>query len=155
MKIDIGISEESRKEIVLGLSKLLADTYTLYLKTQNFHWNVTGPMFHSLHTMFEGQYVELAEAADTIAERIRALGSPAPGSYAAFSELMSIKEETGQPNAAEMVEQLVLGQEAVIRLARSLYPAVSAASDEATLDLLTVRIEVHEKAAWMLRSMIA
>ncbi len=155
MKIDIGIPEESRKEIVEGLSKLLADTYTLYLKTQNFHWNVTGPMFHSLHTMFEEHYTELAAAVDTIAERIRALGSPAPGSYVAFSELMSIKEEVGQPGAKEMVEQLVLGQEAVIRLARSLYPAVEEASDEATLDLLTVRIEVHEKAAWMLRSMIA
>lgn len=155
MKIDIGITEDGRKEIVEGLSKLLADTYTLYLKTQNFHWNVTGPMFHSLHIMFEEQYTELAAAVDTIAERIRALGSPAPGSYAAFSELMSIKEEVGQPGAKEMVEQLVLGQEAVIRLARSLYPAVEEASDEATLDLLTVRIEVHEKAAWMLRSMIA
>lgn len=155
MKIDIGISEESRTEIVTGLSALLADTYTLYLKTQNFHWNVTGPMFHSLHIIFEGQYTELAEAVDTIAERIRALGSPAPGSYAAFSQLTSIKEAVGQPAAKEMVEQLVLGQEAVIRLARSLYPAVGKVNDEATLDLLTTRIEVHEKAAWMLRSMIA
>lgn len=155
MKIDIGISEDNRKAIVTGLSHLMADTYTLYLKTQNFHWNVQGPLFHSLHEMFEQQYTELAEAVDTIAERIRALGSPAPGSYAVFLELNSIEEETGHPDAKKMVEQLVLGQEAIIRLARSLYPAVEEASDEATMDLLTVRIEVHEKAAWMLRSMIA
>ena len=154
MKIDIGIAENERKEIVTGLSKLLADTYTLYLKTQNFHWNVTGPMFHSLHEMFEQQYTELAEAIDTIAERIRALGSKAPGSYEAFTSLKSIDEESGNPDAKAMVQQLVLGQEAVIRLARSLYEAADKADDEATMDLLTVRIETHEKAAWMLRSMI-
>lgn len=155
MKIDIGISEDQRKGIVAGLSTLLADTYTLYLKTQNFHWNVTGPMFHSLHEMFETQYTELAGAIDTIAERIRALGSRAPGSYEEFSNLTSIKEVTGDLDATKMVQELVLGQEAVIRLARSLYPDVDKADDEATMDLLTERIEVHEKAAWMLRSMIS
>lgn len=154
MSIDIGIPESDRKDTVTGLSRLLADTYTLYLKTQNFHWNITGPMFHSLHAMFEGQYNELAIAVDTIAERIRALGSKTPASYAAFTKLKSIDEEVGHPNAKEMVKQLVLGQEAVIRLARSLYETVNSSNDEATMDLLTERIEVHEKAAWMLRSMI-
>ncbi len=154
MKIDIGISAENREEIVTGLSHLLADTYTLYLKTQNFHWNVTGPMFHSLHAMFDAQYNELAAAVDTIAERIRALGSFAPASYFDFSRLTSIKEETGHPDAKTMIQQLVIGQETLIRRVRSLCPVVNASQDEATMDLLTMRLETHEKAAWMLRSMI-
>ena len=154
MKIDIGISEENRKEIVTGLSHLLADTYTLYLKTQNFHWNVTGPMFHSLHAMFDAQYNELAAAVDTIAERIRSLGSFAPASYSEFSRLTSIHEETGHPDAKTMIQQLVLGQEALIRRIRSLCPIVAASHDEASLDLLNARLEIHEKTTWMLRSMI-
>ena len=123
MDIDIGISKKDRKTVADGLSKLLADTYTLYLKTHNFHWNVEGPMFNTLHLMFEGQYNELALAVDAIAERIRALGHPAPGSYAAYSKLSSIKEETGTPRAEEMTRQLVDGQEAVARTARAVFPA--------------------------------
>lgn len=154
VKIDIGISEKDRAKIVEGLSRLLADTYTLYLKTHNFHWNVTGPMFNSLHTMFETQYNELALAVDQIAERIRTLGYPAPGTYSEFAQLTSIPEPKGVPRADEMIVQLVEGQEAVVRTARSLFPVVDAASDEPTADLLTQRMEVHEKTAWMLRSML-
>jgi starvation-inducible DNA-binding protein len=154
MKIDIGISENQRIEIAEGLSRLLADTYTLYLKTHNFHWNVTGPMFTTLHTMFELQYTEMATAVDIIAERIRALGVFAPGSYKQFSELSSIKEETGIPSATDMIKQLVKGQEAVTRTARSIFPLVDKANDEPTADLLTQRMQIHEKNAWMLRSLL-
>ena len=154
MKIDIGISEQERAEIAHGLSRLLADSYTLYLKTHNFHWNVTGPMFNTLHLMFEAQYNELALAVDLIAERIRALGFPAPGTYAAYAELSSIPEEPGVPNAQEMIRQLVEGQEAVVRTARSIIPTADKVSDEPTLDLLTQRMQVHEKTAWMLRSLL-
>jgi len=152
--IDIGISTNDRAAIAHGLSKLLADSYTLYLKTHNYHWNVTGPMFNTLHLMFEQQYTELATAVDLIAERIRALGHPAPGSYKAYAKLTGIVEEEGVPNAQEMIRQLVAGQEAVVRTARSIFPAVEAASDEPTADLLTQRMQVHEKNAWMLRSML-
>lgn len=152
--INIGISDKDRKKIADGLSKLLADSYTLYLKTHNFHWNVTGPMFNTLHLMFEGQYTELALAVDLIAERIRALGYPAPGTYSAFVKLSSIKEEDGVPNATEMIRKLVEGQEAVTRTARSIFPVVDAASDEPTADLLTQRMQLHEKNAWMLRSLL-
>lgn len=154
MKIDIGISEQDRKEIAQGLNRLLADTYTLYLMTHNFHWNVKGPMFNTLHLMFEEQYTELATAVDTIAERIRALGFPAPGTYGEFAELSSIKEVKGQPAAREMIAHLVSGQEAVVRTARSLFPSVEKASDEPTADLLTQRMQLHEKTAWMLRSLL-
>ncbi len=154
MHIDIGISEQERAEIAHGLSRLLADTYTLYLKTHNFHWNVTGPMFNTLHLMFEAQYTELALAVDLIAERIRALGFPAPGTYAAYARLSSIKEEEGVPNAREMIRLLVEGQEAVVRTARSIIPLADRVSDEPTLDLLTQRMQVHEKTAWMLRSLL-
>jgi len=155
MRINIGIEEGSRKEIADGLSRLLADTYTLYLKTHNFHWNVTGPMFQTLHLMFETQYNELALAVDAIAERIRALGFPAPGTYADFAERSSIKEERGVPSAEQMIQQLVDGQEATIRTARSIFPVVERVHDEATADLLTQRMQIHEKTAWMLRSLIA
>ena len=138
----------------MRLSRLLADTYTLYLKTHNFHWNVTGPMFQTLHLMFETQYNELALAVDLIAERIRSLGFPAPGPYKQYAALSSIKEEEGIPAAKDMIRLLVEGQEAVVRTARSLYPSVEAASDEATADLLTQRIQLHEKTAWMLRSLL-
>ena len=153
-EINIGINKEDRAEIVAGLSKLLADTYTLYLKTHNFHWNVTGPMFQTLHLMFETQYNELALAVDLIAERIRALGAPAPGSYREFGRLSSIREAEGVPPAAEMIRQLVEAQEAVVRTARAAFPAVERASDEPTADLLTQRMQVHEKTAWMLRSLL-
>jgi starvation-inducible DNA-binding protein len=152
--IDIGISTKDRAAIAHGLSKLLADSYTLYLKTHNYHWNVTGPMFNTLHLMFEQQYTELATAVDLIAERIRALGHPAPGSYKAYAKLTDIAEEESVPNAQEMIRQLVAGQEAVVRTARSIFPAVEAAADEPTADLLTQRMQVHEKNAWMLRSML-
>ena len=155
MKIDIGIDDRSRKDIAGGLSRLLADTYTLYLKTHNFHWNVTGPMFNTLHLMFEQQYTELATAVDEIAERIRALGEAAPGSYSQYAALSSIREETGVPSAEDMIRQLVADQEAVVRTARSVFPAAEAASDEPTADLLTQRMQVHEKTAWMLRSMVS
>lgn len=155
MKIDIGINENDRKAICEGLSRLLADSYTLYLKTHNFHWNVTGPMFSTLHVLFEQQYVELAAAVDVIAERIRALGFPAPGSYAEFGRLTSIKEAQGIPSADEMIKQLVEGQEAVVKTARAIFPIVDNAHDEPTADLLTQRMQVHEKNAWMLRSLIA
>ncbi|MCG8383016.1 MAG: DNA starvation/stationary phase protection protein [Gammaproteobacteria bacterium] len=154
MKVNIGISEENREAIAKGLSHLLADSYTLYLKTHNYHWNVTGPMFNTLHLMFENQYTELATAVDEIAERIRALGFPAPGSYAAFSALSSIEEATGSPSAEEMIKQLVEGQEAVVRTARGIFPLADDASDEPTADLLTQRMQVHEKTAWMLRSLL-
>jgi starvation-inducible DNA-binding protein len=154
MDIDIGINEQDRRSIVDGLSRLLADTYTLYLKTHNFHWNVTGPMFQTLHLMFETQYTELAEAVDVIAERIRALGSPAPGTYSMFQALSSIKEPDGVPDAQEMIRQLTLDQEAVARTARALFPTADKAGDEPTADLLTQRMQVHEKTAWMLRSLL-
>ena len=154
MEIDIGISEQHRRDIVDGLSRLLADTYTLYLKTHNFHWNVTGPMFQTLHLMFEKQYMELAEAVDLIAERIRALGSPAPGTYSMFAALSSVKEPDGVPSAQEMIQQLVQDQETVTRNARAMFRAVEQANDEPTADLLTQRMQVHEKTAWMLRSLL-
>ena len=154
MQINIGIPSEQREEIAQGLARLLADSYTLYLKTHNFHWNVTGPMFNTLHTMFEQQYTELAAAVDIIAERIRALGVHAPGSYRQFAELTSIGEETSVPNAKDMIRQLVEGQESVVRTARSIFPIAEAASDEPTADLLTQRMQLHEKNAWMLRSML-
>lgn len=152
--INIGIREDDRHVIAQGLSALLADTYTLYLKTHYFHWNVTGPMFQTLHLMFETQYNELALAVDSVAERIRALGVQAPGTYREFMALSSIEESEGVPKAIEMISQLVEGQEAVVRTARSLYPLVEQAHDEATADLLTQRIQLHEKTAWMLRSLL-
>lgn len=152
--MDIGISDKDRKEIVDGLSHLLADTYTLYLKTHNFHWNVTGPMFNTLHLMFMTQYTELSLAVDLIAERIRALGEFAPGSYAAYSKLSVIKEATGVPSATQMIKELVDGQEAVVRTARALFPLIERTSDQPTADLLTQRMQIHEKNAWMLRSML-
>ncbi|MCP8899031.1 Dps family protein [Gilvimarinus xylanilyticus] len=154
MDIDIGINQADRKELAEGLSRVLADTYTLYLKTHNYHWNVTGPMFQTLHLMFENQYTELAAAVDDLAERIRSLGYPAPGTYKAYAELSTIKEEEGVPTAKEMIANLVAGQESVVKTARSLYPAVDKANDEATGDLLTQRIQLHEKTAWMLRSLL-
>lgn len=155
MPINIGIDESKREVIAEGLSRLLADTYTLYLKTHNFHWNVTGPMFATLHTLFEAHYTELAAAIDEIAERIRALGFPAPGSFQQFTSLSSIKEETGLPDASEMLRQLVQGQEAVVRTARTVLPLAGEANDEPTVDLLTQRMQIHEKNAWMLRSLLA
>jgi starvation-inducible DNA-binding protein len=154
IQINIGIEAGTRKEIADGLSRLLADTYSLYLKTHYFHWNVTGPMFQTLHLMFETQYTELALAVDLIAERIRALGFPAPGSYSEYAKLSSIPETTNVPKATEMILLLVEGQEAVCRTARSIYPAVEKASDEPTADLLTQRLQLHEKTAWMLRSLL-
>ena len=154
MKIDIGIDAKQREKIASGLARLLADTYTLYLKTHNFHWNVTGPMFNTLHLMFEAQYNELALAVDLIAERIRALGVPAPGSYREFGKLTQVKESEGSPNANEMIRQLVEGQETVVRTARSVFPDADAAHDEPTADLLTQRMQIHEKNAWMLRSLL-
>ncbi|MBZ9610880.1 Dps family protein [Rheinheimera maricola] len=155
MKINIGIDEDQRKAIAQGLSVLLADSYTLYLKTHNYHWNVTGPMFQTLHTLFETQYNELALAVDEIAERIRALGEFAPGSYKEYAKLTSIKEADGIPSAEEMIKDLVKGQEAIAKTARSIVPVAADASDEVTLDLLTQRMTVHEKTAWMLRSLVA
>ncbi|MEZ5838904.1 MAG: Dps family protein [Hyphomicrobiales bacterium] len=153
--INIGISTENRAAIAEGLSRLLADTYTLYLKTHNFHWNVTGPMFNTLHLMFEQQYTELSTAVDEIAERIRALGHAAPGSYAQFAALTAIREETGVPSAEKMIAALVDDQETVVRTAREVFRLADAAADEPTADLLTQRMQIHEKTAWMLRSMIA
>lgn len=152
--VNIGIEEKDRKEIVEGLSRLLADTYTLYLKTHYFHWNVTGPLFNSLHLMFEQQYNELALAVDVIAERIRTLGYPAPGSYSEYAELTSIAETRELPKAEEMVRLLVEGNEAVVRTARSIFPVADSANDESTADLLTERMSIHEKTAWMLRSIL-
>lgn len=153
--INIGIAEKDRAAIAKGLSKLLADTYTLYLTTHNFHWNVTGPMFNSLHAMFMAQYTELWNAVDPVAERIRALGHPAPGSYAQFSKLSSVSDApTNPPKAMEMVRILVEGHEAVARTARAIFPTVDKAGDEPTADLLTQRLTVHEQTAWMLRSLL-
>jgi starvation-inducible DNA-binding protein len=154
MQVDIGIDADTRKEIADGLSRLLADTYTLYLKTHYFHWNVTGPMFQTLHLMFETQYTELALAVDLIAERIRALGFVAPGSYTEYAKLSSIPETTSVPKATEMIKLLVEGQESVCRTARSIYVSAEKASDEPTADLLTQRLQLHEKTAWMLRSLL-
>ncbi|MGZ8752450.1 MAG: Dps family protein [Acidimicrobiia bacterium] len=154
LTIDIGIDETDRKTIAEGLSRLLADTYTLYLKTHNYHWNVTGPMFQTLHLMFETQYNELALAVDLIAERIRSLGAPAPGSYREFTRMSSVPEDDDHPDATEMIRRLVAGQETVARTARSVFPIVEEAHDEVTADLLTQRLQVHEKTAWMLRSLL-
>ena len=155
MQIDIGIDEDARKSIVAGLERVLADTYTLYLKTHNFHWNVTGPQFNDLHAMFMAQYTEMWVAVDLVAERIRSLGSFAPGSYRDFARLSSIGEADAVPAAMEMVRQLVDGHEAVIRTARAALRPADAANDQSTLDLLTQRLQVHEKTAWMLRSLLA
>jgi starvation-inducible DNA-binding protein len=155
MTPQLGIKEEDRLKIAEGLGTLLADTYTLYLKTHKYHWNVTGPMFQTLHLMFETQYNELALAVDLIAERIRALDVLAPGSYAEFSKLTNIAEDADVPPATEMIRRLVEGQEQVVRTARALFPVVDAAHDEPTADLLTQRMQVHEKTAWMLRSLLA
>lgn len=152
--IEIGISAEDRRSIAEGLSKLLADTYTLYLKTHNFHWNVTGPMFQTLHLMFEQQYNELALAVDLIAERIRALGFPAPGSYREFARLSSVHEAEGSPRAEEMIRQLVDAQQVVVRTARQAFELADRANDQPTADLLTQRMQIHEKTAWMLRSLL-
>ncbi len=152
--MDIGINKKDREQIADGLSHLLADSYTLYLKTHNFHWNVTGPMFNTLHVMFMDQYTELWNSLDLIAERIRALGFPAPGTYREFVKLTVIKESEGVPSATEMIKQLVSGQEAVIKTARSIFATANKASDEPTADLLTQRLQIHEKNAWMLRSLL-
>ncbi len=152
--IDIGISTTDREKIAKGLSALLADSYTLYLMTHNFHWNVTGPMFNALHQMFMVQYTEQWNALDVIAERIRALGVPAPGTYKEFVKLASIHEVEGVPKATDMIRHLVAAQEATARTARKLFPLVEAANDQPTADLLTQRMDVHEKTAWMLRSLL-
>lgn len=154
LKMDIGISESDRRKIADGLSALLADSYTLYLMTHNFHWNVTGPHFNSLHAMFMAQYTEQWNALDIIAERIRALGFPAPGTYREFVKLASIKEVEGVPKANDMIRHLVAAQEATARTARKLFPVVDAANDQPTADVLTQRIDIHEKTAWMLRSLL-
>ncbi len=153
-KIDIGIGKDQRKAIADGLSRLLADEYTLYLKTHNFHWNVTGPMFNTLHLMFETHYTEAALAVDLVAERIRALGFPAPGTYKQYVALSSIKETEGVPAAMDMVKLLVEGHEACVKTARSIFPMADAAHDEPTADLLTQRMQLHEKTAWMLRALL-
>lgn len=152
--INIGLSEKDRSNIVDGLSRMLADTYTLYLKTHNFHWNVTGPMFQTLHIMFMTQYNESWLAVDLLAERIRSLGYPAPGSYKEFAALTSIKDSSGTVSAKEMIKQLVAGQETVVRTAREVLPIAEKAGDQPTVDLLSARMEVHEKNAWMLRSLL-
>ncbi|PSO53863.1 MAG: DNA starvation/stationary phase protection protein [Cyanobacteria bacterium QH_8_48_120] len=152
--VQIGINDQDRQEIAHGLSRLLADSYLLYLKTHNFHWNVTGPQFHSLHEMFEEQYTELAQAVDTIAERIRTIGYQAPGSYSEFGELASVQETRGAPEAQEMVRLLVEGNETVVRTAREVLSAAERANDESTTDLLMKRMRTHEKTAWMLRSTV-
>jgi starvation-inducible DNA-binding protein len=152
--IDIGISTPDREKIADGLAKLLADTYSLYLKTHNFHWNVEGPMFNTLHLMFMEQYTELWNALDAVAERIRSLGYPAPGTYSEFARLTSIEETAGVPEALDMVRLLVAGHEAVARTARATFPAAEKGRDESTADLLTQRLQVHEKTAWMLRSLL-
>lgn len=153
-KIDIGISQSDRRRIADGLSELLADSYTLYLMTHNFHWNVKGPMFNTLHLMFMAQYTEQWTALDLIAERIRALDFPAPGTYKEFVKLASISEIEGVPKATDMIRHLVVAQEATARTARKLFPVVEKANDQPTADLLTQRLEVHEKTAWMLRSLL-
>ena len=152
--MDNGIAQKDREKISEGLSKLLADTFTLYMATHNFHWNVKGPMFNTLHLMFMGQYTEQWNALDLIAERIRALGHPAPGPYKALGKLASIEEPEGVPVATEMIRLLVAAQEATARTARGLFPLVDKANDQPTADLLTQRLEVHEKTAWMLRSLL-
>lgn len=154
MDINIGLTLEQRTQIAQQLSRLLADSYTLYLKTHNYHWNVTGEQFNTLHAMFETQYTELAGAVDEVAERIRALGLPAPGSYREFNGLTSIEEADGNETAAEMLRELVVGQETVARTAREAFPAADGANDQPTADLLTQRMQIHEKNAWMLRSML-
>ncbi len=154
MEMDIGLAKKDRQKIATGLSRVLADSYTLYLKTHNFHWNVTGPMFQTLHLMFETHYTELAVAVDDIAERIRALGHPAPGTYKAFEKLSSIPMEDGVPKATDMIRSLVKGHEAVAKTARTAFVDADAAGDEPTADLLTQRMQVHEKTAWMLRSLL-
>ena len=154
VEIDIGIPKKERLEIARGLGHLLADTYTLYLKTHNYHWNVTGPMFQTLHLMFEQHYIELATAVDLVAERIRALGHPAPGTYSAYSKLSSIKETDGVPEALDMVKLLVEAHEAVIRTARGVVSLAEEVHDQATADLGTQRLQLHEKTAWMLRSLL-
>ena len=152
--INIGINENDRAKIVEGLSALLADSFTLYMMTHNFHWNVTGPQFNSLHLMFMGQYTEQWNALDIIAERIRALGHPAPGTFSEFAKLTSVKEVSGVPKATDMVRHLVDAQETTARTARKLFPVVEAANDQPTADLLTQRMDIHEKTAWMLRSLL-
>ena len=154
MSIDIGISESNRKKIAEGLSNLLADSYTLYMMTHNFHWNVKGPQFNTLHTMFMTQYTEQWAALDVIAERIRALGYPAPGTYSEFAKRASIKEVNGVPKAEDMIRYLVKAQEATAKTARKLFKVVDSANDQPTADVLTQRIDVHEKTAWMLRSLL-
>ncbi len=152
--IDIGIDRDDRQKIAGGLSRLLADTYTLYLKTHNYHWNVTGPRFRELHLMFEEQYTELATAVDEIAERVRTLGYPAPGTYKEFAELSSIEEVAGVPAAEEMVQDLVTAHETVVRTCREVLPAAQTADDESTVSLVSDRMRIHEKTAWMLRSLL-
>lgn len=155
LPVNIGINETQRHEIAESLTRLMADTYTLYLKSHYYHWNVTGPMFQTLHLMFEQHYNELWTAVDPIAERIRSLGFPAPGTYREFSKLSSIKEDTGVPSAENMIRSLVEGHEAVIRTARAAFKPAERAADQSTMDLLTQRMQVHEKTAWMLRSLLA
>lgn len=154
MEINTGIAEPARKEIADGLSSLLADTYTLYLKTHVYHWNVTGQMFRALHTMFEEQYLELRDAVDEVAERIRALGHLTPLGYADFAALSSIPDDTESPDALEMVRRLATGHETVVRTARKVVAAAEKAADVASADLATQRINIHEKTAWMLRSTV-
>ena len=154
MRIDIGIDHTARKDVADGLARVLADSYTLYLKSHNFHWNVTGRMFQTLHLMFEQHYNELALAVDELAERIRALGFPAPGTYREFAALSTIKEDDGVPAAMDMVRLLVDGHETVARTAREVFKTAEAANDQPTCDLLTHRLQVHEKTAWMLRSLL-
>ena len=153
--LDLGIPADKLEEIRSGLARLLADTYTLYLKTHNYHWNVTGPQFRNLHLMFEEQYTELALAVDVVAERLRALGAYAPGSYSEFARLATVKEASGIPSADDMVAELAADQATVVRTAREIFPHADAAGDEATADLLTQRMQVHEKTAWMLRALLA
>lgn len=152
--MDFGINAADRHKIVEGLSRLLADTYTLYLKTHNFHWNVTGPMFQTLHQLFMAFYTEQWTAVDLIAERIRAMGAPAPGSYEAFARLTAIKPSPGLPKAREMIIELIEGQETVARTARDMFDVAAKANDQPTCDLLTQRMQIHEKNAWMLRSLL-
>jgi starvation-inducible DNA-binding protein len=154
MQVNIGIDDKHREQIASALSKVLADSYTLYLKTHNFHWNVTGPMFQTLHLMFETHYNELALAVDSVAERIRALGFPAPGTYRQFVALSSIKEEDSIPKAQDMIRLLVEGHEAVARTARAAFVTAEQANDQPSCDLLTQRLQIHEKTAWMLRSLL-
>lgn len=153
-KMNIGISEEDRQAIAQGVSELLADTYTLYLKTHNFHWNIVGPKFHDLHLMFEEQYTELATAVDDVAERIRTLGMPAPGTYKQFAELSSIEETDGVPSAEDMVKILTMDNETLVRTARRILPLAQDANDESTASLISDRMVIHEKTAWMLRSLL-